>query len=77
MCPALCSPTVRIYLCNQKHWVCADYVVYLYAAEQRLKHVAKALHIIEFITILPALITFFVKVRSWLLSCYSWYTAKK
>ena len=30
-----------------------DYAVYLYAADQRIKHAMKPLHVIDFITILP------------------------
>lgn len=30
-----------------------DYVLYLYAAESKLKHVTKTMHVIDFITILP------------------------
>ena len=40
-----------------------DYILYLYAAEQRLKHVMTPLRIIDFITILPSLLIFFIETE--------------
>jgi hypothetical protein len=38
-----------------------DYVLYLYAADQRVKHMCQFLQVIDFVTIVPSLLTFIMK----------------
>eukprot|EP00960_Hanusia_phi_P038766 753586-Hanusia_phi.AAC.1 len=39
----------------------SDFIIYLYAAENRLKHLFRPLIVVDFITIMPALVIFAVK----------------
>ena len=39
----------------------AFYVLYLYAADQRIKHMCQFLLVIDFVTIVPSLLTFIMK----------------
>lgn len=38
-----------------------DYLLYLYAADQRFKHMCKLLNVIDFVTIVPSLLTFIIE----------------
>ena len=41
-----------------------DYLLYLYAAEARLQHVCKPLHVIDAVTIMPSLLTYFIQLAN-------------
>jgi hypothetical protein len=41
-----------------------DYIIYLYAAEQRIKHACMPLHVIDIVTIIPSLLTYFIQLAN-------------